>query len=611
MTALIFLLVEAACHSLNKENYAEVLESLAGLQPQFAVLKEQLDTSKAFAEGVAAYVDGASEAADGSGELSENVDSFRDDFLSFIDEAAEIDFHNITSLVQREANPRIGASLAKVGMYHVGGYIAGAIILVLFAYICSVFVISTIENESQFIGALYAMGVHRGKILAHYITLPVVVTFIGGVIGTAIGFSPIGRGMLTVSVIGPYSVPSVENHYSPLLLMYGILMPPVLAALVNFICLRRKLNIEPLKLLRKEQKESRLLNVDLRNAGFISRFRIRQILRELRITLAMFFSIAIGMLMLAIVTYVCIDDLAGKYDREIPYEYCYYLKYPDLDHVPDKAEICYAKNLNYTYLDYTLQVTVLGIEKHSTYFPYRVSEDRNRITVGKGTAIKYGLQEGDLFCLSDDVAGINYAFTVDSIVPYAAGLNVFMDIDTARELFDEDDSYYNMLLSQTELDIDAGRVLSVTDKGSMTSAIETLLSDMMPMILMTGISALAVYIAVMYIMMKVMIDRSAFQIALIRIFGFTGKEVKRLYLDGNLLTVIVSMLLALPVSKWVIDLLWPLMVYNQPAGYASDLRIWHYAAIAGITLLCYWVSNAFLIGKIKRITPAEVLKDRT
>ena len=318
MTALIFLLVEAACHSLNKENYAEVLESLAGLQPQFAVLKEQLDTSKAFAEGVAAYVDGASEAADGSGELSENVDSFRDDFLSFIDEAAEIDFHNITSLVQREANPRIGASLAKVGMYHVGGYIAGAIILVLFAYICSVFVISTIENESQFIGALYAMGVHRGKILAHYITLPVVVTFIGGVIGTAIGFSPIGRGMLTVSVIGPYSVPSVENHYSPLLLMYGILMPPVLAALVNFICLRRKLNIEPLKLLRKEQKESRLLNVDLRNAGFISRFRIRQILRELRITLAMFFSIAIGMLMLAIVTYVCIDDLAGKYDREIP-----------------------------------------------------------------------------------------------------------------------------------------------------------------------------------------------------------------------------------------------------------------------------------------------------
>ncbi len=217
--------------TLTRENYAEVLDTLAAADPRFAALKEQLDASRSFAEGVSGYVDGAADAADGSGEISENVDEFRDDLLDFIDEAADIDFHNITSFVQREANPRIGASLAKVGMYHVGGYIAGAIILVLFAYICSVFVISTIENESQFIGALYAMGVHRQKILAHYITLPVVVTFIGGVIGTAVGFSPIGRGMLTASVIGPYSVPAVENHYSPLLLLYGILMPPVLAAL--------------------------------------------------------------------------------------------------------------------------------------------------------------------------------------------------------------------------------------------------------------------------------------------------------------------------------------------------------------------------------------------
>lgn len=519
---------------------------------------------------------------------------------------------NVQFFLQREANPRIGASLAKVEMYHVGGMISGAVVLALFAYICTIFVSATIENESQYIGALYAMGVHRRKILMHYVMLPVAITLIGGIIGTILGYSPLGRGLLTASVIGPYSVPKVVDHYSVALLIYGILMPPVLSAIVSIICLRRKLNVEPLRLLRKEPKESRLLNIDLQGMGFISRFRIRQILRELRITFAMFVAIVMGvwLLMLAIVTYVCIDDLAGKYEQDIPYKYCYYVKYPDVDNIPENAEVCYTKNLNYTYFDFTLQVTVMGILEGSNRFPFEVSHDKNKITVAEGTAIKYGLREGDLFCLRDDVTGTIYAFTVDSIVPYSTGLTVFMNIDTARELFDESEDYYNVLLSDEELKLDAGRILSVSTKDTLTEAVKTMLSDMMPMILMTGISALLVYVAVLYIVMKMMIDRSAFQISLIRIFGFHSKEIKKLYLDGNALTVVVSAIFALPVSKLLIDLTWPMIVYNQPAGYASDLKLWHYGVIFAVTMLCYWITSGILYGKIRKITPAEVLKDR-
>lgn len=602
----------AGAGKLTKSNYAEILGKLAEIDPQFAVLKEQIDGYCAFADGIREYTSSVTEVEEGSGEIADAVGDFKTDLLKMMDEALDIDFHNISFFLQREANPRIGASLAKVEMYHVGGIITGAVLLILFAYICSIFVIGTIEQESQFIGALYAMGVHRRKIMLHYITLPVVITLIGGVIGTVLGYSPLGRGMLINSVIGPYSVPQVNAHSSVWLLLYGILMPPVLAAIVNLICLRRKLNTEPLRLLRKEQKQSRLLNIDLRGLGLFNRFRVRQILRELRITAAMFVAIVMGvwLLMLAIVTYVCIDDLAGKYEQDIPYAYCYYLKYPDAEHVPEHAEMCYSKNLNHTYLGYTLQVTVMGVEENSRYFPFAVSHDKNAVSVARGTAIKYGLHEGDLLCLHDDVTGTTYALEVDSIVPYSAGLNVFMTIDAARELFDASDDDYNMLLSDTELEIDAGRVLSVTTRESMISAVKTLLSDMMPMILMTGISAVAVYISVLYIMMKMMIDRSAFSISLIRIFGYHSKEIKRLYLDGNTLTVLVSTLFALPVSKLLIDLTWPMIVYNQPAGYASELHLWHYAVIFAATMLCYWITNGILVRKIQNITPAEVLKDR-
>ena len=33
-------------------------------------------------------------------------------------------------------------------------------------------------------------------------------------------------------------------------------------------------------------------------------------------------------------------------------------------------------------------------------------------------------------------------FVVKGIVPYSVGLSAFMDIDSMRELFDEDDDYY-------------------------------------------------------------------------------------------------------------------------------------------------------------------------
>lgn len=42
-----------------------------------------------------------------------------------------------------------------------------------------------------------------------------------------------------------------------------------------------------------------------------------------------------------------------------------------------------------------------------------------------------------------------------------------------------------------------------------------------------------IFAVVMYLMMKVMIDRSAFSISLIKVFGFRTKEIRKLYLDGN------------------------------------------------------------------------------
>ena len=56
----------------------------------------------------------------------------------------------------------------------------------LFAYVISVFIVHMIDQESPVIGALYSMGVKRRTLTLSYVAVPVLVSFISGVLGTVL-----------------------------------------------------------------------------------------------------------------------------------------------------------------------------------------------------------------------------------------------------------------------------------------------------------------------------------------------------------------------------------------------------------------------------------------
>ncbi len=150
---------------------------------------------------------------------------------------------------------------------------------------------------------------------------------------------------------------------------------------------------------------------------------------------------------------------------------------------------------------------------------------------------------------------MDYAFTVEKITQSFGRLLCVMDIHSMRELFGEAKtttmSYFpamNWIL------IRGGCMLPFSRKTSQTARIYCV-SMMMPMIYMlTGISGL-IFCVVMYLMMKVMIDRSAFSISLIKVFGYRTGEIRRLYLNGNFYIIAVSAAVCLPLSKKLMDMI--------------------------------------------------------
>lgn len=522
-----------------------------------------------------------------------------------------ISLSNLTQFVKASDNPRISAASEDQVINKVAGLIAGVIIIILFAYVISVFVVHGIERESSVIGALYALGVTRRDLLLHYLTLPVFVTFLGSVIGTLIGYSPIGIESQMADAYQYFSIPKFSYVYAPYLLVYALVMPVVIASLVNWIVIRKKLSRPVLALMRKEAKEPRVRKVQLGNRKFVTVFRIRQMLRELRTSFTVVFGLFICMLiaMLALDCYVMCSTVEKESVRDTKFEYMYTYKYPEKE-APEGGTACYAKTLKREKFGNNLDVTLLGLTKDNPYFDADVKKGMNRVILSSAAAQKYQLKKGDKIVLTDEEEDRDYTFTVDGVTEYSTGLYVFMNIDSMRELFSESDDYYNVVFSDHALSIPSGRLYSVLTKSQVKKSSNIFITMMMPMIYTLITVSVVIFCVVMYLMMKVMIDRSSFGISLIKIFGYRIGEIRKLYLNGNFYVVAIGTAICMPLAKLLMDAMYPLMVSNVSSGCNTHFTWQIYAVVYVAILLLYFVINHFLVGQLRKVLPAEVLKNR-
>lgn len=112
----------------------------------------------------------------------------------------------------------------------------------------------------------------------------------------------------------------------------------------------------------KEVKQPKGSNVDLGDMGFVGRFRVRQMLREMRtgLTVVIGMFIALICLMLSLNTATFCSKVKKQNVEDTHYEYMYTYKYPT-ENPPEGGEAAYAKTLKKEIYGYNWDVTVLGL----------------------------------------------------------------------------------------------------------------------------------------------------------------------------------------------------------------------------------------------------------
>lgn len=106
-------------------------------------------------------------------------------------------------------------------------------------------------------------------------------------------------------------------------------------------------------------------------------------------------------------------------------------------------------------------------------------------------------------------------------------------------------------------------------------------------------------------------DRSfRLSISLMKVFGYRRREIRRLYLDGNFYVILLGAVICVPLAKWSMDLVYPYCIANVAIGMDLKFTPQIYIMIYGGILLCYMVINFLLVGRLNKLVPAEVLKNR-
>lgn len=490
------------------------------------------------------------------------------------------------------------------------------IIIVIMAFVYSIVISSTIDAEAPIIGTLLSSGYGKYELIHHYMGLPIIVTIFSAVIGNLLGYTVMPE-LFKDMYYSSYSLPPMRIRLNPEALLLTTILPILIMICINFITLNRKLSISPLSFLRRElKKKNNRRAVKLPNLSFLDRFRMRIIIQNksnyLILSIGIFFASVILMFGL------CISPLIEHYVASIKgvviSKNQYILKAPmEVKHGESAEKFTFASlETFYKPGNKNIEVSFYGLQEQSQYLPeLSISDEKEGVYFSDGLAKKLKKKTGDMVAFANPFTGDEYKMTIIGTYEYPAGLAVFMSQKQLNTLLDHEEAYYNGYFSNVDLKFEDENNLAtvITPEGmsKLGDQMSSSFSSMAPLCL--GI-AVIIYLVLMYILTKIVIDKNAIYISLMKVFGYEEKEIKKLYLTTTTFVVAASLFLTLPLVYLTMKKCFELVLIKMSGYIPVYIPMYIFAEVIAIGLATYFIINFFHKKKVYRIEMAAALKNR-
>ena len=333
------------------------------------------------------------------------------------------------------------------------------IVMVIMAFVFGITISNTIRKEAGVIGTLRASGYTRQELILHYMTLPVLVTLVGALIGNVLGYT-VFKDVCAGMYYGSYSLPTYVTRWNAEAFLLTTVVPVIIMLVVNYGVLRHKLKLSPLKFLRRDlssgRRQKRAIRLSPRIKIF-SRFRLRVIFQNMSNYIVLFIGIIFANLLLMFG--LLLPSALSHYQGEIQ------------------------GNMLAKY-QYMLQVPV--------------------------SAVSGNKFESLIFLLE-----------------------FYMDSETDNEDAEEFSAY---------------SLNTLPGKYKMINGF-----------------AIMIYMVLIYLLSKIIIEKNAQSISMVKILGYTNGEISRLYIMSTSIVVVICLLLSLPIETAVMNVLFREVFWHENA----------------------------------------------
>lgn len=482
------------------------------------------------------------------------------------------------------------------------------IVIVILAFIFAVTISNTLTKEASVIGTLRASGYTKRELLIHYISLPVIVTFVASIVGNILGYTYF-KDMGAQLYYDSYSLTKYETIWNADAFVLTTVVPLIIMLVVNLLVVNNKLKLSPLRFLRHDLSRSRRKKaVKLPHWKFMTRFKTRVILQNIPGYVVMLIGIYFAQVLMMFG--LMLNPLLEHYQDDVLDNMLaahQYVLDSQVETSVDSAETYCVKTLKTTG-DIDDEIMVYGIHEDSRYFPKKLKD--GDVLVSDGYADKYRLSDGDEIKLKENYGDDIYKFKLTGSVKYPSTLAIFMTEDDFRQTFGLDEGYFTGYFSDEELTDISDHVVSEITKDDLIKVSRQLKKSMGSMFYIVIAFSLLMFMLLVYLLTKLIVERNTISISMVKILGYDGSEIGKLYLSSTTIMVAVVTVIDILLSYVSLKVIYRTMLTEMLSGWLPIyMAPWIFPLMFVLSFACYLVIALMQMKKIKKIPMDEALKN--
>lgn len=470
-----------------------------------------------------------------------------------------------------------------------------------------------IRNEQYLLGTFLALGFSRKQIVSHYMRYGLIPGLIGSVIG--IGCSvPLTKVLCKFYIEYDFEKLTYTVNYNIPSIIVALVVPTVLYCAAIAIQAAKLLKKSPVDLLRNTGKDTKTIGI-MKNSHAKTqlKMRVRSVIGHPGRSIVTMFGVMVASF--CILTGLIMNDsmdslLHGGLTSSIKYEYLYRLNSLE-EGTPDKGEALFQ---NYYEVDgSTVQLSAQGISEDSKYFPDKTDSgdklELDKYYLTSAAAQTYGVKAGDELTFFNIADLEEHKVKISGIVTDNTHCYLYTGRINAAKLAGVDDGVYNCIISADKLELDKNLVASETTMTVTADTMENMMGPMKAIMAIFEIVGIVLGVFVLYLIINMIVSETRTNISVMKVLGFSRKEIANRVLNVNHILVCVGYLLGIPVAYEFVKIGYSDTIENYGMLLEPVLTI--KSLVIGFVLawVTYELSLLLQKRKISRIDMVEALKE--